>query len=84
MPAEPTSELADWILGELWSNRLTTDCIVEAWMIDVGEPWIRKTLEMIRDDGKIGLSLDGTKWKLLTAQMVVAKVGVDQTGDADE
>ncbi len=85
MQTEHVSKLADWILGELRSNKhLTTDCVVEAWMIDVGEPWIRDTLEMLRDDGKIRLSPDGSQWMLRTTPRVVAEVGGDQTGDADE
>lgn len=78
MSAGETEELAEWILGELQhSESLTTDCIVQAWMIDVGKGWVRETLVKLRDKGMIKSDQDGAQWKLRTDPVTVAEVRGD-------
>ncbi len=59
------NELAEWILDELPpTGYLTTDCIVEAWVADIGEALMRETLEHLEAEGKVKSMKDGTRWRL--------------------
>lgn len=81
MPNKSRAELAEWILDNLPSTgHLTTECVVEAWMIDVGEALVRETLERLENEGEVRSLKDGAQWRLAPVRkrpVVVAEVPGD-------